>query len=87
MSNHTTTHPMVSDVLMLLTEDDEPIRTAERAVALAEASGFCILPRRPDNGDGMWLCDVAAEIHATLVECGWVGIENGPFSADAEWPD
>jgi hypothetical protein len=84
MSNDTTT-PKEPDIAWALWTDDGPITTAEEAVAFAESTGFAILPRQHE-GEGVWLCDTDATMAADLREAGWLGIENGPFSAEAEWP-
>jgi hypothetical protein len=75
----------VPGIGMELTKDGEPIRTAEDAVAFAESTGFAFLPRQPENGDGRWVCDVPWEAFLTLVSTGFLGVENGPFCAEAEW--
>jgi hypothetical protein len=54
-------------------------------VAFAESTGFAFLPRQPENGDGRWVCDVPWEAFLTLVSTGFLGVENGPFCAEAEW--
>jgi hypothetical protein len=81
---HTSPSGMVTNIRMYLTVDDEPIFSSTLAVELAKSTGFCILPRKLDNGDGMWLCDIDPALHVTLVTTGWVGVENGPFAAEAE---
>lgn len=79
---------MIHNVQMFLTIDDEEVTTVEQAAELAE--GLCgnVVPTQPESGDpGVWLCDIHEDLFATLQEVGWLGVENGPFAAETEWPD
>lgn len=76
-----------TNVAWYLTMDNEPVTSSDAAALVAAELGGVIVPTEPE-GDGMWLCTTHPDTLNTLVEVGWIGLDNGGGAyAEAAWPD
>ena len=85
MSN-TPARPPVEGISWYLEMDGEPAYSTDAARLVAAELGNVIVPVEPEDGTGCWICTTDADLFDTLVEVGWVGLDNGGgAAAEANW--